>query len=52
VNRINSEVASKKEQTLWKRLIFVSIDRDDIAAWEKELDHVIKLFDVRLLNTV
>ncbi|KAG1725885.1 uncharacterized protein EDB91DRAFT_80485 [Suillus paluster] len=31
VNRINSEVASKKEEGFWQRLFSVTIDRDQIA---------------------
>ncbi|KAG0697469.1 hypothetical protein DFH29DRAFT_856929, partial [Suillus ampliporus] len=38
VNRINSDVATKKEQGFWKRLFSVTIDRDQIAAWDKDLD--------------
>jgi hypothetical protein len=32
-------VASKKEKTVWMRLFSVTIDRDRITAWEKDLDH-------------
>ncbi|KAG1718087.1 hypothetical protein EDB19DRAFT_1026872 [Suillus lakei] len=45
VNRINSEVASKKEQGFWHRLLSVTIDRDRIAGWEKDLDRVLLLFN-------
>ncbi|KAG2126922.1 hypothetical protein DEU56DRAFT_534411 [Suillus clintonianus] len=45
VNRINSEVASKKEQGFWHKLISVTIDRDRIAGWEKDLDRVLLLFN-------
>ncbi|KIK40487.1 hypothetical protein CY34DRAFT_807170 [Suillus luteus UH-Slu-Lm8-n1] len=45
VNRINSDVASKKEQGFWRRLFAVTIDRDMIAAWEKDLDRVLGLFN-------
>jgi hypothetical protein len=48
VNRINSEVASKKEQGFWHRLLSVTIDRDRIAGWEKDLDRVLLLFNVCL----
>ncbi|KAG2059299.1 hypothetical protein BDR06DRAFT_993919 [Suillus hirtellus] len=49
VNRINSEVASKKEQGFWQRLLSVTSDRDRIAGWEKELDRVIPLFSAEML---
>ncbi|KAG2035382.1 hypothetical protein BDR03DRAFT_1093158 [Suillus americanus] len=45
VNRINSDVASSKEQGFWRRLFTVTIDRDKIAAWEKDLDRVLGLFN-------
>ncbi|KAG1724014.1 hypothetical protein EDB19DRAFT_2043614 [Suillus lakei] len=45
VNRINSDVASKKEQGFWKRLFAVTIDRDKITGWEKDLDRVLGLFN-------
>ncbi|KAG1834674.1 hypothetical protein DFJ58DRAFT_821287 [Suillus subalutaceus] len=38
VNRINSDVASSKEQGFWRRLFTVTIDHDKIAAWEKDSD--------------
>ncbi|KAG1719737.1 P-loop containing nucleoside triphosphate hydrolase protein, partial [Suillus lakei] len=49
VNRINSEVASKKEQGFWHRLLSVTSDRDRIAGWEKDLDRVIPLFSAEML---
>ncbi|KAG1821451.1 hypothetical protein EV424DRAFT_1556078 [Suillus variegatus] len=49
VNRINSEVASKKEQGIWQRLLSVTSDRDRIAGWEKDLDRVIPLFSAEML---
>ncbi|KAG1764263.1 hypothetical protein EV702DRAFT_110804 [Suillus placidus] len=49
VNRINSEVASKKEQGFWQRLLSVTSDRDRIAGWEKDLDRVIPLFSAEML---
>ncbi|KAG1791257.1 uncharacterized protein HD556DRAFT_1387020 [Suillus plorans] len=49
VNRINSEVASKKEQGFWQRLLSVTSDRDRIAGWEKDLDRVIPLFSAEVL---
>ncbi|KAG1874952.1 hypothetical protein F4604DRAFT_1680811 [Suillus subluteus] len=45
VNRINSDVASSKEQGFWRRLFTVTIDRDKIAVWEKDLDCVLGLFN-------
>ncbi|KAG0695415.1 hypothetical protein DFH29DRAFT_1005488 [Suillus ampliporus] len=45
VNRIYSEAASKKEQGFWRRIFFVSNDRDRIAGWEKDLDRVLLLFN-------
>ncbi|KAG1841450.1 hypothetical protein DFJ58DRAFT_845027 [Suillus subalutaceus] len=44
VNRINSDVESKKEQRFWHRLLSVTIDRDRITRWEKDLDEVLMLF--------
>ncbi|KAG2353195.1 hypothetical protein BDR07DRAFT_1434055, partial [Suillus spraguei] len=44
VNRINSDVASSKEQGVWHRLFFVTIDRDRISGWEKDLDEALMLF--------
>ncbi|KAG2126919.1 hypothetical protein DEU56DRAFT_534144 [Suillus clintonianus] len=46
VNRIYSEVASKKEQGFLHRLLSVTSDRDRIVRWEKDLDRVIPLFNV------
>ncbi|KAG1768920.1 hypothetical protein EV702DRAFT_713301 [Suillus placidus] len=45
VNRINSDVASSKEQRFWRRLFAVTIDRDQIVAWDKDLDRVLGLFN-------
>lgn len=50
MGHINSEMASKKEQGVWMRLFSVTINRDLIAGWDKELDRVIVLFNVRLQN--
>jgi hypothetical protein len=50
VNRINSEVASKKEQKSWKKIFSATIDRDRIVAWEKDLDGTLQLFNVCVLN--
>ncbi|KAG2143110.1 hypothetical protein BD769DRAFT_1772188 [Suillus cothurnatus] len=45
VNRINSDVESSKEQRFWRRLFTVTIDRDKIAKWDKDLDRVLGLFN-------
>ncbi|KAG0693152.1 hypothetical protein DFH29DRAFT_1073373 [Suillus ampliporus] len=45
VNRINSEVASRKEQRFGKRPFSVTINRNQIAEWEKDLDRVLLLFN-------
>ncbi|KAG2143018.1 hypothetical protein DEU56DRAFT_910958 [Suillus clintonianus] len=52
VNRINTEVASKKEQGFWKSLFSVTIDRDQIAGWEKDLDRVLALFNSELTTGI
>jgi len=52
VNRINSEVASKKEHRFLHRLFSVTIDRDQIAGWEKDLDRLLALFNVCLDNFI
>ncbi|KAG2360395.1 hypothetical protein BDR07DRAFT_150332 [Suillus spraguei] len=49
VNRINSNVASSKEQGLWRKIFFVTIDRDRIAGWEKDLDQVLTLFNFEVI---
>ncbi|KAG0702979.1 hypothetical protein DFH29DRAFT_829813 [Suillus ampliporus] len=49
VNRINSEVASKKEQGFWHRLFSVTIDRYRIVAWEKDLDSFLALFNTEAI---
>ncbi|KAG2126938.1 hypothetical protein DEU56DRAFT_535069 [Suillus clintonianus] len=48
VNRIYTEVALKKEQGFWKSLFSVTIDRDQIAGWEMDLDRVLALFNFEL----
>ncbi|KAG1840377.1 hypothetical protein DFJ58DRAFT_748763 [Suillus subalutaceus] len=50
VNRINSDVASSKEQGFWRRLFTVTIDRDKITAWEKDLDRVLGLFNFEAIT--
>ncbi|KAG2346547.1 hypothetical protein BDR05DRAFT_1057646, partial [Suillus weaverae] len=52
VNRINSDVASSKEQGFWERLFAVTIDRDQIVAWDKDLDRVLGLFNFEALAGV
>ncbi|KAG1745505.1 P-loop containing nucleoside triphosphate hydrolase protein [Suillus paluster] len=49
VNRINSEIASKKEQGFWSRLFSVTIDRDRIVGWEKDLDRFLALFNTEAI---
>ncbi|KAG2079897.1 hypothetical protein BD769DRAFT_1741610, partial [Suillus cothurnatus] len=50
VNRINSDVASRKEQGLLKQFFTAKIDRDKIAAWEKDLDRVLGLFNFEAIT--
>ncbi|KAJ8580139.1 hypothetical protein M405DRAFT_834842 [Rhizopogon salebrosus TDB-379] len=52
VNRVNSEVSSKKEQTILGRLFSATIDRDRIASWGKELDYAISLFEFEAIADV
>ncbi|KAG0692893.1 P-loop containing nucleoside triphosphate hydrolase protein [Suillus ampliporus] len=52
VNRINSEVASRKEQGFFKRLFSVTIDCDHISGWEKDLDRVIVLFNFEAITGI
>ncbi|KAG1870808.1 P-loop containing nucleoside triphosphate hydrolase protein [Suillus subluteus] len=52
VNYINSDVESKKEQRFLRRLFAVTIDRDKIAAWEKDLDRVLGLFNFEAIAGV
>ncbi|KAG0695412.1 hypothetical protein DFH29DRAFT_270033 [Suillus ampliporus] len=51
VSHISSEVASKKERGFWnlKRFFAVTIDRDQIAKWEKDIDRVLKLFNLEAI---
>ncbi|KAG2126951.1 hypothetical protein DEU56DRAFT_535937 [Suillus clintonianus] len=48
VKRINTEVVSKKEQGFLKSIFSVTINRDQIAGWEKDLDRVLALFNFKL----
>ncbi|KAG0691721.1 hypothetical protein DFH29DRAFT_840660, partial [Suillus ampliporus] len=52
VNRIYSEAASKKEQGFWRRVFFVSNDRDRITGWEKDLDRVLLLFNSEAITGI
>ncbi|KAG1724990.1 hypothetical protein EDB19DRAFT_2043366 [Suillus lakei] len=45
VDHMYSEAASKKEQRRWRRLLFVTTDRDQIAGWGKDLDRILLLFN-------
>ncbi|KAG2071831.1 hypothetical protein BDR04DRAFT_1154107 [Suillus decipiens] len=45
VNCMNSNVVSSKEQGLWRKIFFVTINRDRIAGWKKDLDRVLTLFN-------
>jgi len=49
---MNSEAASKIEQKFWQKIFSVTIDRDQITQWEKDLDRVIALFNVCLCNLI
>ncbi|KAG1813695.1 uncharacterized protein BJ212DRAFT_1578322 [Suillus subaureus] len=45
VNCINSNIESKQEQGFWRRLFAVMIDHDEITAWEKDLDCILRFFN-------
>ncbi|KAG1838147.1 P-loop containing nucleoside triphosphate hydrolase protein [Suillus subalutaceus] len=45
VDRINSEVASKTKHRFFHRVFSITIDRDQIAEWEKDLDRLVALFN-------
>ncbi|OAX36390.1 hypothetical protein K503DRAFT_858020 [Rhizopogon vinicolor AM-OR11-026] len=45
VNHVNSEIASRKEGNFLHRVFSVTIDRDKIAGWEKDLDRALMLFN-------
>ncbi|KAG1813584.1 uncharacterized protein BJ212DRAFT_1588601 [Suillus subaureus] len=49
VNNINNEVVSRKEKGLLKRFFSATIDRDQIASWEKDIDHVLVLFNTEAI---
>ncbi|KAG1745507.1 uncharacterized protein EDB91DRAFT_152064 [Suillus paluster] len=46
---LNIEIASKKEQGFWSRLFSVTIDRDRIVGWEKDLDRFLALFNTEAI---
>ncbi|KAG1805873.1 hypothetical protein EV424DRAFT_258798 [Suillus variegatus] len=48
VNDINEKVVSRKEQGLLKRFFSATIDRDQIASWEKDIDRVLILFSTEV----
>ncbi|KAG2143131.1 hypothetical protein BD769DRAFT_1772202 [Suillus cothurnatus] len=52
VNLINSDIATSKEQGFWHRLLSVTIDRDRIAGWEKELDQALVLFRTEAITGI
>lgn len=52
VSRINSDVESSKERGFWHRLFSVTIDRDQIARWEKDLDEVLMLFRTEAITGI
>ncbi|KAG1821450.1 hypothetical protein EV424DRAFT_826734 [Suillus variegatus] len=49
VNDINNKVVSRKKQGWFKSILSVTIDRDQIASWEKDIDSALKLFDTEAL---
>ncbi|KAG2052929.1 hypothetical protein BDR06DRAFT_1009069 [Suillus hirtellus] len=49
VDEFNNKVASRKKQGLFKRFFSVTIDHDQIASWEKDIDSALKLFDTEVL---
>ncbi|KAG1893511.1 uncharacterized protein F5891DRAFT_1196361 [Suillus fuscotomentosus] len=49
VNDINNKVVSRKEQGLLKRFFSATIDRDQIASWEKDIGSALKLFNTEAI---
>ncbi|KAG1842460.1 hypothetical protein C8R48DRAFT_39347 [Suillus tomentosus] len=49
VNDINNKVVPKKEQRWLKSFFLVTIDREQITGWEKDIDSALKLFDTEAL---
>ncbi|KAG2059325.1 hypothetical protein BDR06DRAFT_949373 [Suillus hirtellus] len=52
VNDINNKVVPKKEQRWLKSFFLVTIDREQITGWEKDIDSAIKLFDTEALVNI
>ncbi|KAG1805893.1 hypothetical protein EV424DRAFT_1578187, partial [Suillus variegatus] len=48
VDDINNKVVSRKEQGLLKRFFSVTIDRDQIASWEKDIGSALELFNTEV----
>ncbi|KAG1837250.1 hypothetical protein C8R48DRAFT_766314 [Suillus tomentosus] len=49
VDDINNKVVSRKKQGWFKSILSVTIDRDQIASWERDIDSALKLFDTETL---
>ncbi|KAG1874958.1 hypothetical protein F4604DRAFT_727793 [Suillus subluteus] len=49
VNNINNVVVSRKDQGLLKRFLFSTVDCDQIARWEKDIDRVLLLFNTEAI---
>ncbi|KAG2109053.1 uncharacterized protein F5147DRAFT_760854 [Suillus discolor] len=49
VNDINNKVISRKDQGLLKRFFSATIDRDQIASWEMNIDRVLVLFNTEAI---
>ncbi|KAG1841412.1 hypothetical protein DFJ58DRAFT_856618 [Suillus subalutaceus] len=52
VNDINNEVVSRKGKGLLKRFFSATIDRDQVASWEKDIDRVLVLFNTEAITGV
>ncbi|KAG2065277.1 hypothetical protein BDR04DRAFT_1121960 [Suillus decipiens] len=52
VGHINSDVESSKEPRFLHRLFSVTIDRDWIATWEKDLDKALMLFRTEAITGI
>ncbi|KAG2059301.1 hypothetical protein BDR06DRAFT_1003428 [Suillus hirtellus] len=48
VDDINNQVVSRKEQGLLRRFFSVTIDRDQIASWEKDIGSALELFNTEV----
>ncbi|KAG2059330.1 hypothetical protein BDR06DRAFT_1003456 [Suillus hirtellus] len=51
VDDINNKVVSRKKQGWFKSILSVTIDRKQIASWEKDIDSALKLFNARLCDS-